>query len=113
MSGLRIVEATWCPSGPISVMPVVALVEESDSVGVYLHICSGLGEVRRQRGVDGASDQDCFEWRWTASRKFSARTAYLAFFEGSTVMPGAPQVWHSFAPLKVRLHAWFTLRDRC
>ena len=73
----------------------------------YLHLWDAVCMVQ----FDG--DHDRFEWRWTASRKFSARTAYLAFFEGSTVMPGAPQVWHSFAPLKVRLHAWFSLRDRC
>ena len=41
------------------------------------------------------------------------RSAYRAFFEGATVLPGAPQIWHSFAPLKVRLHAWFAIRDGC
>ncbi|CAM0881096.1 unnamed protein product [Alopecurus aequalis] len=64
-------------------------------------------------GVQRVGDQDRFVWKWTANGKFSARSAYLAFFEGSTVMPGAAQVWHSFAPLKVRLHMWLALRDRC
>ena len=78
-----------------------------DAVVQYLHLWDAVRAVQR-RGI-----QDQFEWRWTASGKFSARTAYRAFFEGSTIMPDAPQVWHSFAPLKVKLHAWLALRDRC
>ena len=78
-----------------------------DAVVQYLHFWNAIHDVQP------ASDQECFRWKWTASRKFTARSAYLAFFEGSTIMPGAPQIWHSFAPLKFRLHAWFALRDRC
>ena len=34
--------------------------------------------------VDSA---DRFEWRWTSNKVYSARSAYLAFFEGRTVWP--------------------------
>ena len=78
-----------------------------DAVVQYLHLWAAVHAVQR------TGHQDEFRWKWTASGKFSARSAYRAFFAGSTIMPGAPQIWHSFAPLKVRLHAWFALRDRC
>ena len=78
-----------------------------DAVVQYLYLWDAVHAVQR------VGDQDQFRWKWTASGKFSARSAYLVFFEGSMVLLGAPQVWHSFAPLKFRLHAWFALRDRC
>jgi hypothetical protein len=34
-------------------------------------------------------------------------------FQGTTGLPAAPLVWHSFAPLKFKLHAWLALRQRC
>ncbi|CAM0949891.1 unnamed protein product [Alopecurus aequalis] len=63
--------------------------------------------------VQHLGDLDGFVWKWTSSGQFSSRSAYHAFFAGSTTLPCAPQVWHSFAPLKIRLHAWFAIRDRC
>jgi hypothetical protein len=41
-----------------------------------------------------------FTWKWTANGQFSTRSAYRAFFNSSTVLPGAAQLWHSFAPFK-------------
>jgi hypothetical protein len=57
--------------------------------------------------------EDSFAWKWTANGMFSSRTAYRAFFFGRTALPGAAQVWHSFAPFKVQFHAWLSLRRRC
>jgi hypothetical protein len=39
--------------------------------------------------------------------------AYLTLFHGTTALPGATNVWHSFAPLKYKLHGWLALRRRC
>jgi hypothetical protein len=52
-------------------------------------------------------------WKWTADGSFSSKMAYRAFFFGRTALPGASQVWHSFAPFKVKFHAWLALRRRC
>ncbi|KAM0911679.1 hypothetical protein ACQ4PT_013296 [Festuca glaucescens] len=56
---------------------------------------------------------DEFRWKWTADGQFSTRTAYRVFFHGSTGLPGAAQVWNSFAPFKFKFHAWLALRDQC
>jgi hypothetical protein len=34
-------------------------------------------------------------------------------FHGTIGLPAAPLVWHSFAPLKYKLHAWLALGRRC
>ncbi|KAM0888503.1 hypothetical protein ACQ4PT_028326 [Festuca glaucescens] len=48
---------------------------------------------------------DSFRWKWTADGAFSSRSAYRAFFHGTTALPGAAQVWNSFAPFKFKFHA--------
>jgi hypothetical protein len=60
-----------------------------------------------------AYNDDGFTWKWMADGSFSSKMAYHAFFHGSTVLPGASKVWHSFAPYKFKFHAWFSLRGRC
>ncbi|KAM0882834.1 hypothetical protein ACQ4PT_032013 [Festuca glaucescens] len=56
---------------------------------------------------------DSFTWKWTADGSFSSRSAYHAFFHGTTALLGAAQVWNSFAPFKFKFHAWLALRGRC
>ncbi|KAM0913734.1 hypothetical protein ACQ4PT_011963 [Festuca glaucescens] len=56
---------------------------------------------------------DRFHWKWTGDGSFSSRSAYHAFFDGTTALPGAAQVWKSFAPYKFKFHAWLALRGRC
>jgi hypothetical protein len=56
---------------------------------------------------------DEFQWKWTASGKFSTRSAYRMFFAGQTALPGAAELWDSFAPLKYKFHGWLTLQKRC
>jgi hypothetical protein len=34
-------------------------------------------------------------------------------FHGTIGLPAAPLVWHSFAPLKHKLHAWLALHRHC
>jgi hypothetical protein len=65
------------------------------------------------QGIDVGEGQDRFIWKWTADGSFSSRTAYPAFFHSRTSLPGAAQVWHSFAPFKVQFHACLALRRRC
>ena len=64
-------------------------------------------------GVLPTAGVDSFRWKWTADGAFSARTAYLAFFAGKTILPGAAQLWNSFAPLRFKVFGWLALRRRC
>ncbi|KAM0931032.1 hypothetical protein ACQ4PT_000540 [Festuca glaucescens] len=43
---------------------------------------------------------DKFMWKWTADGVFTIRSAYQVFFHGTTALPGAVNVWNSFAPYK-------------
>jgi hypothetical protein len=80
-----------------------------DATVSYLQLWSAIQDVPRL----GDSQADSFRWKWTVSGAFSSKTAYRALFHGSTALPGATHVWHSFAPLKFKLHAWLALRRRC
>jgi hypothetical protein len=62
--------------------------------------------------LDSPAD-DSFAWKWNGDGRLSARSAYRMLFHGSTGLPGAHLIWHSFAPLKYKLHAWLVLRGRC
>jgi hypothetical protein len=65
------------------------------------------------RSMNLRAEVDTFTWKWTASVGFSSKTAYRAFFFGRTAMPGAAEIWHAFAPFKVKFHAWLALQNRC
>jgi hypothetical protein len=75
----------------------------------YLKLWGAIQNVQRL-GVDEA---DTFRWKWTASGSFTAKTAYLMLFHGTTALAGAANVWKSFAPLKHKMHAWLALHRRC
>jgi hypothetical protein len=44
---------------------------------------------------------------------YSSKTANQTFFHGKMALPGVTNVWNSFAPLKFKMHAWLSLRQRC
>lgn len=63
--------------------------------------------------VNLSNSPDIFRWIWTSSGAYSAASAYRAFFEGKTSLPGARQLWHSKAPLRVKFLGWLVLHNRC
>jgi hypothetical protein len=73
----------------------------------YLRLWQAVAAVPIQDG------EDSFRWKWTEDGGFTSRSAYRVFFHGTTALPGAVQVWNSFAPFKFRFHAWLSLRGRC
>jgi hypothetical protein len=73
----------------------------------YLRLWQAVATVPIQDG------EDSFRWKWTEDGGFTSRSAYRVFFHGTTALPGAVQVWNSFAPFKFRFHAWLSLRGRC
>jgi hypothetical protein len=78
-----------------------------DAVVQFLKLWSAV------QGIDVGEGTDRFISKWTADGSFLSRTAYRTFFHDQTSLPGAAQVWHSFAPFKVQFHAWLALRRRC
>jgi mannosylglycoprotein endo-beta-mannosidase len=56
---------------------------------------------------------DGFKWKWSSDGAFCSRSAYRTFFAGQVALPGAAQLWHSFAPMKFRFHGWLSLWQRC
>ena len=56
---------------------------------------------------------DTFRWNWETSNTYSARSEYLACFEGKIALGGAKQVWESRAPAECKFFLWLALRDCC
>lgn len=54
-----------------------------------------------------------FRWTWTEFGCYSASTAYRAFFFGLTEMPGANEVWNSWAQPQLKFFAWLVVKNRC
>jgi len=59
----------------------------------YLMLWDALQEVELQPGID-----DKFIWRWSADGTYGAATAYRAFFQGTTGLAGACEVWRACYP---------------
>lgn len=55
---------------------------------------------------------DRFRWRLEANGKFSARSAYAAFFLGREFSPSMAELWSSWAPLEIKIFVWLALHDR-
>jgi hypothetical protein len=79
-----------------------------EAIRGYLNLWGTIQAVPRADGADNS-----FHWKWTTDGSFSSKSAYLTLFHGTTALPGAANVWNSFAPLKFKLHAWLALRRRC
>jgi hypothetical protein len=80
-----------------------------DAIRGYLKLWGAIQAVPRL----GHDNEDSFRWKWTVDSCYSSKSAYLTLFYGTTALPGATHMWHSFALLKYKLHAWLALRRRC
>ena len=56
--------------------------------------------------------EDRFVWRWSADGKYSASSAYRAFFVGSTSLLGAKELSKAKAPPRVKFFFWLALHGR-
>ena len=59
------------------------------------------------------AQEDSFFWRWSADGEFSAKSAYRAFFAGTTVAPVSAEIWRSRAPYSCKFFAWLVSKNRC
>ena len=74
----------------------------------YLSLWSIMSTFHLQPEVE-----DVFQWIWTANKCFTAKSAYLAFFEGRTIWPWHESIWECKAPLKYKIFAWKVAWNRC
>ncbi|PNT69904.1 hypothetical protein BRADI_2g02653v3, partial [Brachypodium distachyon] len=51
-------------------------------------------------------DPDTISWKLTSSGKYSAKSAYIAQFQGLTCQPFNLFIWKVWAPEKCRFFAW-------
>jgi hypothetical protein len=80
-----------------------------DAISDYLKLWRAIQRAPHR----GDNEADSFRWKWMPNGVFSSKTAHNMLFHGTIALPGATNVWHSFAPLKFKLHAWLGLRRRC
>jgi hypothetical protein len=51
--------------------------------------------------------RDRLVWRWTSDQRYSARSAYQAFFFGQHSFACADLLWHAKGPAKCKFFLWF------
>lgn len=56
---------------------------------------------------------DTFRWSWSPNGRYSATSAYAAFFGGREVVPCSEDLWSSRAPMCCRFFVWLVLQNRC
>ncbi len=59
-----------------------------------------------------ARQTDDISWRWTANGQYSAKSAYLAQFQGSNALTEFTPLWSAFAKPKHRFFGWLILHQR-
>nr|AAU93576.1 hypothetical protein [Oryza sativa Japonica Group] len=57
--------------------------------------------------------RDRLVWRWTSDQRYSARSAYQAFFFGQHSFACADLLWHAKGPAKCKFFLWFAFQRCC
>lgn len=52
-------------------------------------------------------------WKWTASGSYTAKSCYLASFQGSMACNAWKLIWKNWAPPSVKFFHWLANRDSC
>jgi hypothetical protein len=73
----------------------------------YFHLWDALSE------FELSTDQDRHVWKWESSGKFSTKSAYRAFHNGSTTFEPWRRLWKSWAPAKCKVFLWLAIRNKC
>ena len=59
------------------------------------------------------NEPDRLHWRLTATGTYTAKSAYLATFHGSTYCPAWKLTWKAWAPPRVKFFHWLANLGRC
>uniref|UniRef100_A0A8I6WC10 Reverse transcriptase zinc-binding domain-containing protein n=1 Tax=Hordeum vulgare subsp. vulgare TaxID=112509 RepID=A0A8I6WC10_HORVV len=76
-------------------------------IGQYLQ----LWQLAQQ--VTLPTELDKLTWKWTTSGVYTAQSAYLATFQGSTTCFSWKLIWKNWVPPKVKFFHWLACQDRC
>jgi hypothetical protein len=76
-------------------------------IGQYLRIWQAI------EGTALSAIPDSLIWRWTTDGNYTARSAYLASFQGSWHCPIWKHIWKTWAPPRVKFFHWLASQDRC
>ena len=57
--------------------------------------------------------EDRVVWCWNTAGVYSASSAYLMQFEGTTLTNYKSIIWSTDAPMRCRIFAWLAVRGRC
>ena len=76
-------------------------------IGQYLQLWQAIA------GTTLSGDPDRLIWRWTATGSYSAKSGYLATFQGSITCPAWKLIWKPWAPPKIKFFHWLAQLDRC
>ena len=60
-----------------------------------------------------AQEDDSHIWRLDVSRQYTAKSAYLAFFNGAITFEPWRRIWKTWAPAKCKFFLWLAVRNRC
>jgi acyl-CoA-binding protein len=76
-------------------------------VGQYLQLWQLVQQITL------TDEPDRLLWRWTENGMYSAKSCYLATFQGSTQCRSWKLIWQTWAPPKVKFFHWLANQDRC
>jgi hypothetical protein len=76
-------------------------------VGQHIHLWQAIEHTQ----LNMADDK--LLWKWRASGEYTAKSAYLATFQGSTSCAAWKLIWKTWALNKVRFFHWLANIDRC
>uniref|UniRef100_A0A0A8Z0V1 Reverse transcriptase zinc-binding domain-containing protein n=1 Tax=Arundo donax TaxID=35708 RepID=A0A0A8Z0V1_ARUDO len=74
----------------------------------YLQLWNILSSIQLQPGVP-----DQHIWKLTRSGSYLSKSAYKAYFSGSTSFAPWKRIWKSWAPLRCKFFLWLAILNRC
>jgi hypothetical protein len=77
-------------------------------VSDLLNLADLLSEVTLQQ-----DQPDRYVWRLSMSRKYSTKSAYEAFFQGSISFEAYDRIWKSWSPPKCAFFMWLVAHNHC
>lgn len=78
----------------------ITATHSTEAIIQFLHLVDIIGEQELQ-----PDSQDLISWNFSESGFYTAKSAYKAFFEGSTFSPHQSSIWECWSPLECKVFA--------
>jgi hypothetical protein len=76
-------------------------------IGQYLQLWMAIAHTTL------TTEPDRLVWKWTDSGSYTAKSCYLALFQGSTMSSSWKLTWKTWGPPRVKFFSWLASMDRC